>query len=70
MAELLELHAENSFKIIAYSKAARAIESMKEDIEQLCKEGRLQSFQAWGRPSQRRSRSIFAPVRSRLTRIS
>ena len=32
MAELLELHAENRFKIIAYSKAARAIESLQEDI--------------------------------------
>jgi len=49
MAELLELHAENSFKIIAYSKAARAIESMKEDIEQLCKEGRLQSIPGVGK---------------------
>jgi len=49
MAELLELHAENSFKIIAYSKAARAMESMKEDIEQLCKEGRLQSIPGVGK---------------------
>jgi len=29
MAELLELHAENRFKIIAFSKAARAIESLR-----------------------------------------
>ncbi|MDM7940638.1 MAG: DNA polymerase/3'-5' exonuclease PolX [Methanothrix sp.] len=49
MAELLELHAENRFKIIAYSKAARAIESLKEDIEQLCKEGRLQSLPGVGK---------------------
>lgn len=49
MAELLELHAENRFKIIAYSKAARAIESLKEDIEQLCKEGRLRSLPGVGK---------------------
>ena len=42
MAELLELHAENRFKIIAFSKAARAIESLPEDIALVCKEKRLQ----------------------------
>jgi DNA polymerase (family X) len=49
MAELLELHAENRFKIIAYSKAARAIESLKEDVEQVCREGRLQSIPGVGK---------------------
>jgi len=49
MAELLELHAENRFKIIAYGKAARAIESMKEDIEQVCHEGRLESIPGVGK---------------------
>ena len=49
MAELLELHAENRFKIIAYGKAARAIESMKEDIEQVCREGRLESIPGVGK---------------------
>lgn len=48
MAELLELHAENRFKIIAYGKAARAIESLKEDIEQVCREGRLASIPGVG----------------------
>ncbi len=48
MAELLELHAENRFKIIAYGKAARAIESLKEDIEQVCREGRLDSLPGVG----------------------
>lgn len=48
MAELLELHAENRFKIIAYGKAARAIESLKEDIEQVCSEGRLDSIPGVG----------------------
>ena len=49
MAELLELHAENRFKIIAYSKAARAIESLKEDIIQVCRENRLQSIPGVGK---------------------
>ncbi len=48
MADLLELHAENRFKIIAYGKAARAIESLKEDIEQVCKQGRLDSIPGVG----------------------
>jgi len=49
MAELLELHAENRFKIIAFSKAARAIESLKEDIVQVCREKRLQSIPGVGK---------------------
>ncbi|VVB69559.1 phosphatase YcdX [uncultured archaeon] len=49
MAELLELHAENRFKIIAYGKAARAIESMKENIEQVCREGRLEAIPGVGK---------------------
>lgn len=49
MAELLELHADNRFKIIAYGKAARAIESSKEDIEQICREGRLDSIPGVGK---------------------
>jgi DNA polymerase (family 10) len=48
MAELLELHAENRFKIIAYGKAARAVESLKEDIEQVCRERRLDSIPGVG----------------------
>lgn len=48
MAELLELHAENRFKVIAYGKAARAIESLKEDIEEVCKEGRFDSIPGVG----------------------
>lgn len=49
MAELLELHAENRFKIIAYSRAARAIESLKEDIVKVCREKRLQSIPGVGK---------------------
>ncbi|MFA6372558.1 MAG: DNA polymerase/3'-5' exonuclease PolX [Methanothrix sp.] len=49
MAELLELHAENRFKIIAFSKAARAIESLPEDISSVCRERRLQSIPGVGK---------------------
>ncbi|HPT19384.1 MAG TPA: DNA polymerase/3'-5' exonuclease PolX [Methanothrix sp.] len=49
MAELLELHAENRFKIIAYSKAARAIESLQEDIVVVCREKRLQALPGVGK---------------------
>ncbi len=49
IAELLELHAENRFKIIAFSKAARAIESLPEDITLVCKEKRLQSISGVGK---------------------
>lgn len=49
MAELLELHAENRFKIIAYSKAARAIEMLPEDISTVCREKRLLSIPGIGK---------------------
>ena len=49
MAELLELHVENRFKIIAFSKAARAIESLPEDISLVCREKRLQSIPGVGK---------------------
>jgi DNA polymerase (family 10) len=49
IAELLELHAENRFKIIAFSKAARAIESLPEDINRVCREKRLQSIPGVGK---------------------
>lgn len=49
MAELLELQAENRFKIIAYSKAARAIESLPEDISSVCRQRRLVSIPGVGK---------------------
>ncbi|MDD1757202.1 MAG: DNA polymerase/3'-5' exonuclease PolX [Methanotrichaceae archaeon] len=49
MAELLELKAENRFKIIAYGKAARAVEGLKEDIEIACREGQLNSIPGIGK---------------------
>ncbi|NPV61117.1 MAG: DNA polymerase/3'-5' exonuclease PolX [Methanotrichaceae archaeon] len=49
ISELLELHAENRFKVIAYSRAARSIESQKEDIEVVCREGRLDAIPGVGK---------------------
>ncbi|MGB2800391.1 MAG: DNA polymerase/3'-5' exonuclease PolX, partial [Dehalococcoidia bacterium] len=39
IANLLELKGENTFKIRAYQKAARAIEHSPREIEQMVKEG-------------------------------
>ncbi len=58
MGELLELKGENRFKIIAYGKAARAIESLKEDIEQVCKEKRLESVPGVGKGHRSEGRGI------------
>lgn len=49
MAELLELKGETGFKVIAYSRAARVIESMKEDIEDVSRDSRLQDIPGIGR---------------------
>jgi DNA polymerase (family 10) len=48
MAELLELKEENPFKIRAYQKAARTIESLPVELEQLMKEGRLREIPGVG----------------------
>lgn len=49
MGELLELKGENRFKVIAYSKAARAIESLKEDIEDVWRRGELDRIPGIGK---------------------
>jgi len=49
MGELLELRGENRFKVIAYSKAARAIESLKEDIEEVWRRGELDRIPGIGK---------------------
>lgn len=49
IGELLELQAENKYKVIAYQRAARSIESLKEDVEQVCREGRLQDIPGVGK---------------------
>jgi len=48
MADLLELKEDNPFKIRAYQKAARTIETLPEELEQLMKEGRLREIPGVG----------------------
>ena len=48
MAELLELKEENPFKIRAYQKAARTIESMPVELDQVMREGRLREIPGVG----------------------
>ncbi len=49
MGELLELKGENRFKVIAYSRAARAIESLKDDIEEIWRRGELEGIPGVGK---------------------
>jgi DNA polymerase (family 10) len=48
ISELLEIKGENTFKIRAYAKAARAIEGTTEDIEKIAKEKRLKEIPGVG----------------------
>lgn len=49
LAQLLELRGENSFKIRAYQRAARALETLSEPLEQLVEEGRLGEVEGIGK---------------------
>lgn len=48
ISELLELKGENTFKIRAYAKAARAIEGITEDIEIIASENKLEEIPGVG----------------------
>jgi DNA polymerase (family 10) len=48
LAEILEFKGENPFKLRAYHNAARALENLSEDIEVVCREGRLQEIPGVG----------------------
>lgn len=48
ISELLELTGDNPFKIRAYSRAARAIENLNEDIELVSSQGRLDAIPGIG----------------------
>ncbi|MEI6416251.1 MAG: DNA polymerase/3'-5' exonuclease PolX [Verrucomicrobiota bacterium] len=49
LAQLLELRGENSFKIRAYQRAARALEAISEPLERLVEEGRLGDVEGIGK---------------------
>jgi DNA polymerase (family 10) len=48
ISEILEIKGENTFKIRAYAKAARAIEGLTEDIEKISQEKRLKEIPGVG----------------------
>lgn len=48
IAELLKLKKDNIFKIRAYQKAARSIEELEAEVEQLVAEGRLEEIPGVG----------------------
>ena len=48
IADLLELKGENQFKIRAYQKAARTVEHLPAEVEQLVAEGRLKEIPGVG----------------------
>ena len=49
IGDLLELRDETGFKVAAYKKAARSLESMKEDVECVWSDGRLVSIPGVGK---------------------
>ena len=49
LAQLLELRGENSFKIRAYQRAARALETISEPLGRLVEEGRLGDVEGIGK---------------------
>jgi DNA polymerase (family 10) len=48
VALLLELKGENPFKVKAYSNAARSIEILEEDLEEMIRQGRLKEMKGVG----------------------
>jgi DNA polymerase (family 10) len=49
MGDLLELQGESGFKVVAYRKAARSLESMKDDLEDVARNGKLESIPGVGK---------------------
>ncbi len=49
MGDLLELRGESGFKVVAYRRAARSVESMKEDLEEVYRNGKLESIPGVGK---------------------
>jgi len=49
IGDLLEMQGESGFKVVAYRRAARSIESMKEDLEEVYRKGELKSIPGVGK---------------------
>ncbi|MEO0155977.1 MAG: DNA polymerase III, partial [candidate division WOR-3 bacterium] len=48
IADALEYKGENVFRVVAYRKAARILEELTEDVEELLKSGRLKALPGIG----------------------
>ena len=59
IADLLELKDENPFKIRAYQRAARSIEGLPVELEQLMKEGRLRDVPGIGEAIAKKIESLL-----------
>ena len=60
MADLLDLNEDNPFKIRAYQKAARTIESLPVELEQVDKEGRLREIPGVGEAISKKITELLA----------
>ncbi len=49
VGDLLELRGESSFKVVAYRRAARSVESTKEDLEVIARRGELEAIPGVGK---------------------
>jgi DNA polymerase (family X) len=63
MADLLELKEDNPFKIRAYQKAARTIETLPEELDKLMKEGRLREIPGVGEAISRKIAELLTTGR-------
>src|ERR1700722_8497693 len=59
IALLLEVQGENPFKVRAYHTAARALESLDEDLEKVIREGRLQEIPGIGERIAKKITTLF-----------
>lgn len=66
IASLLEIKNENIFRVRAYERAARNIESLPEDLESLVKEDRLRSIPGIGDDLEEKIREIISTGRLRF----
>lgn len=59
IARLLDLKGENSFKVRAYTNAARALETLAEPLEKLIAEDRLESVDGLGKATAEKIATLF-----------
>lgn len=60
IADLLELSGEDSFRVTAYRRGARAVENLPEDLEKVASEDRLQEIPGIGKALAEKIKEILA----------